>query len=206
MILKVHCHLCTLYATQTLTSTQWKGDLHRAGGMEFIFRQTVFEPLVSCVGVHHPHFGLSSIQTAPPSGIQAWWGRQTSLEIQMGMYTSHIMLHWAQAPVCWQSSLPFGGVWSLPWHRIYPPWWWRWMPRREANGATDHLVKETASLQLTRGCAIMISRVFSAAFSALTDGESLTFVGGYDGFTTWTKSFCGGFVVDFWSIGSNTWG
>ncbi|KAK4409550.1 hypothetical protein Sango_0028000 [Sesamum angolense] len=40
------------------------------------------------------------------------------------------------------------------------------------------------------GCfTIMISRVFSATFSALTDGESLTFAGGDDDFMTWTRSF-----------------
>ncbi|KAL0287610.1 UNVERIFIED_CONTAM: hypothetical protein Scaly_2551500 [Sesamum calycinum] len=41
IILEVQRHLRTLYATQTLMSTQWKGDLHRAGIMGFIFRQTV---------------------------------------------------------------------------------------------------------------------------------------------------------------------
>ncbi|KAL0295006.1 UNVERIFIED_CONTAM: protein DETOXIFICATION 34 [Sesamum angustifolium] len=48
----------------------------------------------------------------------------------------------------------------------------------------------------------MISRVFSAAFSALTNGESLTFAGDDDGFTTWTRSFFGGgFVVGFGIMG-----
>ncbi|KAL0316503.1 UNVERIFIED_CONTAM: hypothetical protein Sradi_5528500 [Sesamum radiatum] len=62
---------------------------------------------------------------------------------------------------------------------------------REANGAADHLAKEAASLQLTP--------VFSGAFFALTDRESLTFAEGDDGFMTWPKSFSfrGGFVTGF---------
>ncbi|KAL0337577.1 UNVERIFIED_CONTAM: hypothetical protein Scaly_2032800 [Sesamum calycinum] len=34
-------HLRTLYAARTLTSTQWKGYLHRAVVMGFVFRQTI---------------------------------------------------------------------------------------------------------------------------------------------------------------------
>ncbi|KAL0292624.1 UNVERIFIED_CONTAM: hypothetical protein Sangu_2528200 [Sesamum angustifolium] len=60
---------------------------------------------------------------------------------------------------------------------------------REANGAADHLAKEAASLQLTRVSTMMISRVFFAAFFALTDRESLTFAEGDDGFKTWPNSF-----------------
>ncbi|KAK4395867.1 putative ribonuclease H protein [Sesamum angolense] len=41
IILEVQRHLRTLYATRTLTSTQWKGDLHRAAVMGFIFCKTV---------------------------------------------------------------------------------------------------------------------------------------------------------------------
>ncbi|KAL0342878.1 UNVERIFIED_CONTAM: hypothetical protein Sangu_1175200 [Sesamum angustifolium] len=41
IILEVQRHLRTLYATRTLTSTQWKGDLHQAAVMGFIFRQQV---------------------------------------------------------------------------------------------------------------------------------------------------------------------
>ncbi|KAL0340346.1 UNVERIFIED_CONTAM: putative ribonuclease H protein [Sesamum radiatum] len=41
IILEVQRHLRTLYAARTLTSTQWKGDLHRAAVMGFIFRQQV---------------------------------------------------------------------------------------------------------------------------------------------------------------------
>ncbi|KAL0286327.1 UNVERIFIED_CONTAM: putative ribonuclease H protein [Sesamum angustifolium] len=39
IILEVQCHLRTLYAARTLTSTQWKGYLHQAAIMDFIFRQ-----------------------------------------------------------------------------------------------------------------------------------------------------------------------
>ncbi|KAL0289719.1 UNVERIFIED_CONTAM: protein DETOXIFICATION 34 [Sesamum radiatum] len=49
----------------------------------------------------------------------------------------------------------------------------------------------------------MISQVFFAAFSALTDGESFTSAGDDDGFTTWTRSFFGrGFVVGFGIMGT----
>ncbi|KAL0448730.1 UNVERIFIED_CONTAM: hypothetical protein Slati_1429400 [Sesamum latifolium] len=41
IIFEVQRHLRTLYATRILTSTQWKGDLHRAMAMGFIFRLTV---------------------------------------------------------------------------------------------------------------------------------------------------------------------
>ncbi|KAL0295554.1 UNVERIFIED_CONTAM: putative ribonuclease H protein [Sesamum angustifolium] len=41
IILEVQRHLRTLYAARTLTSTQWKGDLHRAAIMGFIFRRQV---------------------------------------------------------------------------------------------------------------------------------------------------------------------
>ncbi|KAK4392731.1 putative ribonuclease H protein [Sesamum angolense] len=41
IILEVQRHLCTLYAARTLTSTQWKGYLHQAAIMGFIFRQQV---------------------------------------------------------------------------------------------------------------------------------------------------------------------
>ncbi|KAL0307283.1 UNVERIFIED_CONTAM: hypothetical protein Sradi_6145600 [Sesamum radiatum] len=41
IILEVQRHLRTLYVAWTLTSTQWKGDLHQAAGMGFIFRQQV---------------------------------------------------------------------------------------------------------------------------------------------------------------------
>ncbi|KAL0349452.1 UNVERIFIED_CONTAM: hypothetical protein Sangu_1173000 [Sesamum angustifolium] len=41
IILEVQRHLRILYATRTLTSTKWKGDLHRVGVMGFVFRQTV---------------------------------------------------------------------------------------------------------------------------------------------------------------------
>ncbi|KAK4404556.1 Retrovirus-related Pol polyprotein from type-2 retrotransposable element R2DM [Sesamum angolense] len=41
IILEVQLHRRTLYAARTLTSRQWKGDLHRAAIMGFIFRQTI---------------------------------------------------------------------------------------------------------------------------------------------------------------------
>ncbi|KAK4392784.1 putative ribonuclease H protein [Sesamum angolense] len=41
IILEVQRHLLTLYAARTLTSTQWKGDLHQAVVMGFIFHQQV---------------------------------------------------------------------------------------------------------------------------------------------------------------------
>ncbi|KAL0292646.1 UNVERIFIED_CONTAM: putative ribonuclease H protein [Sesamum calycinum] len=53
IILEVQRHLRTLYAARTLTSTQWKGDLHQAIVMGFIFRQQV-PRAPSIVGWHAP--------------------------------------------------------------------------------------------------------------------------------------------------------
>ncbi|KAL0416808.1 UNVERIFIED_CONTAM: hypothetical protein Slati_3512700 [Sesamum latifolium] len=41
IIFEVQRHLRTLYVARVMTSTQWKGDLHRAMAMGFIFRPTV---------------------------------------------------------------------------------------------------------------------------------------------------------------------
>ncbi|KAL0462354.1 UNVERIFIED_CONTAM: hypothetical protein Slati_0123000 [Sesamum latifolium] len=41
IIFEVQGHLRTLYAAWILTSTQWKGDLHRVMAMGFVFRPTV---------------------------------------------------------------------------------------------------------------------------------------------------------------------
>ncbi|KAL0448111.1 UNVERIFIED_CONTAM: hypothetical protein Slati_1939000 [Sesamum latifolium] len=41
IIFEIQCHLRTLYAARILTSTQWKGDLHRAVAMDFVFRPMV---------------------------------------------------------------------------------------------------------------------------------------------------------------------
>ncbi|KAL0412994.1 UNVERIFIED_CONTAM: hypothetical protein Sradi_1501100 [Sesamum radiatum] len=55
IIFEVQRHLRTLYATQILTSTQWKGDLHRAVAMDFVFRPTVHRaPRVVCWATPSP--------------------------------------------------------------------------------------------------------------------------------------------------------
>ncbi|KAL0463162.1 UNVERIFIED_CONTAM: hypothetical protein Slati_0203800 [Sesamum latifolium] len=41
IIFEVQRHLRTLYAARVMTSTQWKGDLHRAMAMGFTFRPTM---------------------------------------------------------------------------------------------------------------------------------------------------------------------
>ncbi|KAK4395943.1 putative ribonuclease H protein [Sesamum angolense] len=53
IILEVQRHLRTLCAARTLTNTQWKGDLHQAAVMGFIFRQQVPRAL-SIVRWHAP--------------------------------------------------------------------------------------------------------------------------------------------------------
>ncbi|KAL0286301.1 UNVERIFIED_CONTAM: hypothetical protein Scaly_2795100 [Sesamum calycinum] len=53
------------------------------------------EPSVLCDGMYRPRLGLSSIQTAPPLGIQAWQERRASLGIRLAMYILLISLHWA---------------------------------------------------------------------------------------------------------------
>ncbi|KAK4383693.1 hypothetical protein Sango_2752600 [Sesamum angolense] len=74
IILEVQRHLCTLYAARTLTSTQWKGDLHRAGVMGFIFQQTVPQA-PSIMRWHAPSLSWFKLNTDGSSlGIQAWRG------------------------------------------------------------------------------------------------------------------------------------
>ncbi|KAL0349843.1 UNVERIFIED_CONTAM: putative ribonuclease H protein [Sesamum radiatum] len=77
---------------------------------------------------------------------------------------------------------------------------------REANGVAYHLAKEAASLQLTRVLRHDDSRVYSAAFSALIDGVSLTFAGGDDGFTTRARSLWMRSCGRTRHGGHNTWG
>ncbi|KAL0284743.1 UNVERIFIED_CONTAM: hypothetical protein Sangu_2810400 [Sesamum angustifolium] len=138
--------------------------------------------------MRRPHLGLSSIQTAPPLGIQAWQERQASLGIRQAMIILLISLHWAQGTSVlaeltavsrgMELALTHGlaplvvevdatTVISLLHSRASGKWEVQHMIMRivclqqllvadvqhvfrEANGAADHLAKETASLQLTR--------------------------------------------------------
>ncbi|KAL0295577.1 UNVERIFIED_CONTAM: hypothetical protein Sangu_3194400, partial [Sesamum angustifolium] len=114
IILEVQLHLRTLYAARTLTSTQWKGDLHRAAIMGFIFSQQV-PRAPSIVRWHAPSPSWFKLNTEGSSlGNPGLAGAQVSLGIRQAMYILRISLHWAQGPVCWQSSQPSGGGWSLP--------------------------------------------------------------------------------------------
>ncbi|KAL0291786.1 UNVERIFIED_CONTAM: hypothetical protein Sangu_3261400, partial [Sesamum angustifolium] len=131
-ILEVQHHLRTLYAARTLTSTQWKGDLHQAVIMGFIFRQQVprapsivrwHAPSPSwfkdqCVG--RAHSRLAGMELALTHGL-------APLVVEVDA-TTVISLLKSRASGKWEVQPVF----------------------REANGAADHLVKKFSSLQLTR--------------------------------------------------------
>ncbi|KAL0316506.1 UNVERIFIED_CONTAM: hypothetical protein Sradi_5528800, partial [Sesamum radiatum] len=120
IIPEVQRHLRTLYAARTLTSTQWKGDLHRAGVMGFVFRQTVprapsvvrwSTPSPSWFKLNTDSSSLGNPGLARAVGIikDSDGHVQPAYQVALGTGTSVI-----------EGSLPSGEVWSLPWHRSSP--------------------------------------------------------------------------------------
>ncbi|KAL0342889.1 UNVERIFIED_CONTAM: hypothetical protein Sangu_1176300 [Sesamum angustifolium] len=158
IILEVQRHIRTLYAAQTLTSTQWKGDLHQAAVIGFIFRQQV-PRAPSIVRWHAPSPSWFKLNTDGSSlGIQGIIRDSVGhvyLAYQFALGTGTSVL--AELTVVWRGmelALTHGlaplvvevdatTVISLLKFRVSGS-------GREANGATDHLAKEAASLQLTR--------------------------------------------------------
>ncbi|KAL0298881.1 UNVERIFIED_CONTAM: putative ribonuclease H protein [Sesamum radiatum] len=188
IILEVQRHLRTLYAARTLTSTQWKGDLHQAVIMGFIFCQkaprapsivrwrapspswfklntdgsSLGNPgLAGAVGiirdsVGHVHlayqFALGTGTSVLADLTAVWRGMELALTrglaplvVEVDATTVISILksrtsgkcevqHLIMRIVCLQQLL------VADVQHIF----------REANGATDHLGKEAASLQLTR--------------------------------------------------------
>ncbi|KAL0308974.1 UNVERIFIED_CONTAM: hypothetical protein Sradi_5839700 [Sesamum radiatum] len=143
IILEVQRYLRTLYAARTLTSIQWKGDLHRAAVMGFIFRQTVPRaPSISALGTG----------TSVPAELTAVW-RGLELALTHGLAPLVVEVDATVVILLLQSRI--SGKWEVQ-HLIMR------IVRlqqllvadvqhvfREASGAADHLTKEAASLQLT---------------------------------------------------------
>ncbi|KAK4410276.1 putative ribonuclease H protein, partial [Sesamum angolense] len=161
IILEVQRHLRTLYAARTLTSTQWKGDLHQAAIMGFIFRQQV-PRAPSIVRWHAPSPSWFKLNTDGSSlgnpglagavGIIRDSADHVHLAYQFALGTGTSVL--AKLTAVWRGmelALTHGfaplvvevdatTVISLLQSRA---------SGKEANGAADHLAKEAASLQLT---------------------------------------------------------
>ncbi|KAL0291861.1 UNVERIFIED_CONTAM: putative ribonuclease H protein [Sesamum calycinum] len=202
IILEVQRHLHTLYAAQTLTSTQWNGDLHQAAVMGSYFASKFLEPPVLSDGMRRPHLGLSLIQMAPPLGIQAWqerdqcvgrahsrlagdgdpWSCPLVVEVDATTVISllqsrasgkWVVQHMIMRIVCLQQLL------VADVQHVF----------REANGAADHLAKEAASLQLTR--VLHHDDIMGVLRGILClDRQGVpTFAEGDDGFKAWPSSF-----------------
>ncbi|KAL0317841.1 UNVERIFIED_CONTAM: putative ribonuclease H protein [Sesamum angustifolium] len=175
IILEVQRHLRTLYAARTLTSTQWKGDLHRAAIMGFIFRRQV-PRAPSIVRWHAPSPSWFKLNTdgsslgnpglAGAAGIIRDSAGHVHLAYQFALGTGTSVL--AELTAVWRGmelALTHGlaplvvevdatTVISLLQSRASGKWELLVADVqhvfREANGAADHLAKEAASLQLTR--------------------------------------------------------
>ncbi|KAL0362313.1 UNVERIFIED_CONTAM: putative ribonuclease H protein [Sesamum calycinum] len=162
IILEVQRHLCTLYVARTLTSTQWKGDLYRVGVLGFIFHQTVPRapsimrwraPSPSWFKLNTDGSSFGNPGLAGPAGIIRDSAGHVHLAYQVALGTGASVL--LELTVVWRgvelalnhglATLVVGvdatAVISLLQSRVFG---------KEANGAVDHLVKEAASLQLTR--------------------------------------------------------
>ncbi|KAL0342521.1 UNVERIFIED_CONTAM: hypothetical protein Scaly_1914700 [Sesamum calycinum] len=172
IILEVQRYLRTPYAARTLTSTQWKGDLHRVAVID--------------------GSSLGNLGLAGAAGIIRDSAGHVHLAYQFALGSGTSVL--AELTAVWRGSRAFG-KWEVQ-HLIMRIVRLQQLLRadvqhifREANGAADHLVKEAASLQLTRVLHHDDITGVLHAFFVLTDGQSLTFTGGDDVFTTWTRSF-----------------
>ncbi|KAL0342602.1 UNVERIFIED_CONTAM: hypothetical protein Scaly_1922800 [Sesamum calycinum] len=139
IILEVQRHLRTLYAARTLTSTQWKGDLHRATVMGFLFRQPV---------------------PRAPSIIALGTGTSVLAELTTVWRGLELALTHGLAPLVVEVDVTT--VISLLQSRAFGKWEVQHLIMRivrlqqllvadiqhvfrEANGAADHLAKEAAS-------------------------------------------------------------
>ncbi|KAL2246212.1 UNVERIFIED_CONTAM: hypothetical protein Sindi_2889400 [Sesamum indicum] len=150
--------LRTLYAAQVMTSIQWKGDLHRALAMGFCFRPVVpWAPRVVRWSTPTPAWfklnsdGSSLRNTAATAGvirdeigqlIAVWRG----LELARAHSLAPIVLEVDATVVLQLLQSRVSGMWELQQElgsdlrHVFP----------EANGATDYLVEDAASRQLTR--------------------------------------------------------
>ncbi|KAL0462196.1 UNVERIFIED_CONTAM: hypothetical protein Slati_0107200 [Sesamum latifolium] len=188
IIFEVQRHLRTLYAARILTSTQWKGDLHRAVAMDFVFRPTVPRaPRIMRWTTPSPAwFKLnsdgSSLRYLGPTGAagiirdaegqvrlayQDALGTTTSViaELTAVWHDLELALAYGLAPIVVEVDATM--VIQLLQSRASGKWEVQHLIMcivqiqqvlgsdvrhifRESNKAVDHLVKEVASLQLTR--------------------------------------------------------
>ncbi|KAL0284234.1 UNVERIFIED_CONTAM: hypothetical protein Sradi_7205300 [Sesamum radiatum] len=179
IILEVQRHLRTLYAARTLTSTRWKGDLHRATVMGFIFRQTVPRapsivpwraPSLSWFKLNTDDSFLGNPGLAGAAGIIRDSAGHVHLAYQLAELTAvwwgmELALTHGLAPLVVEMDITT--VISLLKSRASRKWEVQHLIMRivrlqqllvadvkhvfrEVNGATDHLAKEAASSQLTR--------------------------------------------------------
>ncbi|KAL0445894.1 UNVERIFIED_CONTAM: hypothetical protein Slati_1717300 [Sesamum latifolium] len=188
IIFEVHRHLWTLYAAWILTSTQWKGDLHRAMAMGFVFRPTVpraprvvrwATPSPAWFKLNSDGSSLGNPGSVGTGGIIRDAAAQVRLAYQVALGTTTSVI--AELTAVWRGlelAMAHGlapivvevdatMVIQLLQSRTSGRWEVQHLIMRivqiqhvlgsdvrhifsEANGAADHLVKETASLQITR--------------------------------------------------------
>ncbi|KAL0315012.1 UNVERIFIED_CONTAM: putative ribonuclease H protein [Sesamum calycinum] len=161
IILEVQRHLRTLYAARTLTSTQWKGDLHRAAVMGFIFRQIIPQapsivrwraPSLFWFKLNTDGSSLRNPGLARVGGIIRDSAGHVHLTYQIALGTGTNVL--TELTAIWRGPVLLGSgrfklimrivrlqqLLGTDVQHVF----------REANSATDHPAKETASFQLTR--------------------------------------------------------
>ncbi|KAL0399847.1 UNVERIFIED_CONTAM: hypothetical protein Sradi_2328000 [Sesamum radiatum] len=123
---EVQRHLCTLYAAWILTSTQWKGDLHRAVTIGFVFRLTVpraprvvrwTTPSPAWFKLNSDGSSLGNPGPAGAAGIIKDAGGQVRLAYQDALGTTTSVV--AELTAVWRSL-------ALALDRTCPLLWLRW--------------------------------------------------------------------------------
>ncbi|KAL0283604.1 UNVERIFIED_CONTAM: putative ribonuclease H protein [Sesamum angustifolium] len=129
IILEVQRHLRTLYAARTLTSTQWKGDLHQAVVIGFIFRQKAPRapsivrwraPSPSWFKLNTDGSSLGNPGLAGAAGIIRDSAGHVHLAYQFALGTGTSVL---------AELTDVSRGMELALTRGLAPWWWRWMLR-----------------------------------------------------------------------------
>ncbi|KAL0301609.1 UNVERIFIED_CONTAM: hypothetical protein Sradi_6437700 [Sesamum radiatum] len=140
IIPEVQHHLRTLYAARTLTSTQWKGDLHQAAVMGFTFRQQV--PRAPSI------FALGTGTKVLAELTAVWRGMELALTHGLAPLVVEVD---ATTVISLLKSRAFG-QWEIQHMIMRTVCLQQFLVAdvqhvfREANGAAGHLAKEAASL------------------------------------------------------------